>query len=89
MQKEIKRGDVQISCDPKRDIAYLRLRDSAGAELERHQLSDEVNIEIGADGAVYGIELLNANAQLRSADGGHFVLELPAQRLELPLPATA
>ncbi len=27
-------------------------------------MSDELNIDIGPDGRVYGIELLNANAQL-------------------------
>jgi uncharacterized protein YuzE len=56
---------VQLSYDPRRNIAYLRLREAGGVEVETVRLSDEVNIDIAPDGTVYGIELLNANAQLR------------------------
>jgi hypothetical protein len=38
---------------------------------------------------VYGIELLNANAQLFQADGGRLVLEVAGKRLEVPLPQPA
>ena len=43
------------------------------------------------DGTVYGIELLNANAQLRACDEGHFVLvdETAGRRVEVPLPEVA
>jgi len=79
---------VQVSYDPKRNIAYLRLRDVnvAGCQVETLQLSDEINIDIAPDGAVYGIELLNANSQLGATEGGNFVLEFAGQRVELPLP---
>jgi len=30
-------------------------------------VSDELNVDIAPDGSVYGIELLNANEQLRAA----------------------
>jgi uncharacterized protein YuzE len=80
---------VQLSYDPRRNIAYLRLREASGAQIETIRLSDEVNIDLASDGSVYGIELLNANAQLREADGGLLVLELADQRLELPLPELA
>jgi uncharacterized protein YuzE len=80
---------VQLSYDPQRNIAYLRLREAAGAQVETIRLSDEVNVDLAPDGSVYGIELLNANVQLREADGGNLVLELADQRLEVPLPAVA
>jgi uncharacterized protein YuzE len=44
-----------------RNIAYLRLREAAGAQVETIRLSDEVNVDLAPDGSVYGIELLNAN----------------------------
>jgi len=82
---------VQLSYDVSRNIAYLRLRESAGVQVETVRLSDEVNVDLAPDGTVYGIELLNANAQLRAADGGRFVLvdEVAGQRIEVPLPKVA
>jgi uncharacterized protein YuzE len=82
---------VQLSYDVTRNIAYLRLRESAGVQVETVRLSDEVNVDLAPDGTVYGIELLNANAQLRAADGGRFVVvdEVAGRRIEVPLPEVA
>jgi uncharacterized protein YuzE len=82
---------VQLTYDPRRNIAYLRLRETAGAEVETIRLSDEVNVDLAPDGTLYGIELLNANEQLRAADGGRFVLvdEVAGRRTEVPLPEVA
>jgi len=77
---------MRLTYDPKRNIAYLRLREVEGAELETVRLSDKVNIDLASDGAVYGIELLNANEQL---SGRNLVLDWGAQRLEVPLPEVA
>jgi uncharacterized protein YuzE len=59
--------------------------------VETVRLSDEVNVDLAVDGTVYGIELLNANAQLRACDDGHFVLvdETAGHRVEVPLPEVA
>ena len=38
------------------------------------RLSDEVIIDIAPDGSIYGIELLNANEQLRAADEGRLIV---------------
>jgi uncharacterized protein YuzE len=80
---------VHLSYDPRRNIAYLRLRETEGAEVETVKVSDEVNIDLAVDGSVYGIELLNANAQLRDGEQGNLVLELAGQRIEVPLPEMA
>ena len=82
---------MQLSYDPRRNIAYLRLREPAGVQVETVRLSDEVNIDIAPDGTVYGLELLNANAQLRATDGGQFVIidEAKGRRVEVQLPQVA
>ena len=82
---------MQLSYDPRRNIAYLRLREPAGVQVETIRLSDELNVDLTPDGKVYGIELLNANAQLRGADRGFLVLvdEAAGRRVEVPLPEPA
>ncbi|MGA7260346.1 MAG: DUF2283 domain-containing protein [Stellaceae bacterium] len=81
---------MQLSYDPRRNIAHLRVRE-AGTQVETVRLSDEVNVDLSPDGTLYGIELLNANAQLRASDGGRFVLvdEVAGRRIEVPLPDVA
>ncbi len=82
---------MQLSYDPRRNIAYLRLREPAGAQVETIRLSDELNVDLAPDGTVYGIELLDANTQLRAADGGRLVVidEVAGRRIEVPLPDAA
>jgi uncharacterized protein YuzE len=82
---------VLLSYDPRRNIAYLRLRESAGAQVEAIRLSDEVNVDLAPDGTLYGIELLDANAQLHAEDGGRLVVvdEIAGRRIEVPLPEVA
>lgn len=82
---------MQLSYDASRNIAYLRLRDPDGVQVETIRLSDEVNVDLALDGTLYGIELLNTNAQLRAADGGNLVVvdEVAGRRVEVPLPKVA
>ena len=82
---------MQLSYDPRRNIAYLRLREAGGIEVETVRLSEEVNIDLAPDGTVYGIELLNANAQLRATDGGRLIVvdEASGRRVEVPLSEAA
>jgi uncharacterized protein YuzE len=61
---------LQLSYKSRRNIAYLRLRDPAAAQVETIRLSDELNVDLAPDGTVYGIELLNANEQLRALMAG-------------------
>jgi len=77
---------LKLTYDRDKNIAYLRLRPK-GAEVETIRISDELNVDIAPDGSVYGIELLNANDQLRSADGGQLVLvdEAEGRKISVPL----
>jgi uncharacterized protein YuzE len=77
---------MKLTYDRDRNIAYLRLRPK-GTEVETIQVSDELNVDIAPDGSVYGIELLNANEQLRAGDEGKLVLvdEVAGKEFELPL----
>ena len=77
---------MKLTYDRDRNIAYLRLRPK-GSDVETIQVSDELNVDIAADGSVYGIELLNANEQLQAADQGKLVLvdEVAGKEVELPL----
>jgi len=77
---------MKLTYDPRYNIAYLRLHEKLG-DVETIQLTDEINVDLASDGTVYGIELLNANEQLRGEDAGNFVLvnEASGQRQEFPL----
>ena len=77
---------MKLTYDPRYNIAYLRLHEKAG-QVETIRVSDQINVDISPDGTVYGIELLNANEQLRAEDQGKLVLvdESKGQRQELAL----
>lgn len=77
---------MKLVYDPRHNIAYLRLHEKT-AQVETLHLSDELNVDVAPDGTVYGIELLNANQQLRSEDGGNLVVvnEALGLRREVPL----
>jgi uncharacterized protein YuzE len=64
---------MKLTYDPCHNIAYMRLREKTG-EVESVRLSDEVIVDIAPDGSIYGIELLNADEQLRAADDGRLVV---------------
>jgi uncharacterized protein YuzE len=67
------RTSMKLTYDPRRNIGYLRFHEKT-AEVETIQVSDSLNVDIAPDGTIYGIELLNANQQLRGDNGGHFVI---------------
>jgi uncharacterized protein YuzE len=64
---------MQLTYDPRYNVAYIRLHDKL-AEVETIKISDEMNIDLAPDGTIYGIELLNANEQLRSRDEGKLIV---------------
>ncbi len=76
---------MKLTYDRDQNIAYLRLRPK-GREVETIRVSNELNVDIAPDGSVYGIELLNANEQLRAADDGKLVLVDAVEGKESTLP---
>jgi uncharacterized protein YuzE len=77
---------MQLTYDPRHNIAYLRFHEKT-AEVETIRVSDELNVDIAPDGTIYGVELLNANEQLRAGDAGALVVinEALGDRREIPL----
>ena len=77
---------MKLTYDPRYNIAYMRFHEKT-AEVETIQVSEELNVDMAPDGTIYGIELLNANAQLRTEDGGTLVVfnEALGQSSEIPL----
>ncbi|MDL1893569.1 DUF2283 domain-containing protein [Sphingobacteriales bacterium CHB3] len=64
---------MKLTYDPRYNIAYIHFREK-GTEVETIKISDELVIDLAPDGSVYGIELLNANEQIRIGDDGKFLL---------------
>ncbi|MGB9775903.1 MAG: DUF2283 domain-containing protein [Anaerolineae bacterium] len=77
---------MRFTYDPRYNIAYIRFRPK-GAEVESIRLSDELVVDIAPDGTVYGIELLNANEQLRCEDAGELLVinEATGERIGVTL----
>lgn len=77
---------MRFTYDPSRNVAYIRFQEKR-TQVEAVRLSDEVVVDMAPDGTVYGIELLNANEQLRREDRGGLVVinEATGERTELPL----
>lgn len=76
---------MRLTYDPKYNVAYIRLHEKA-AQVTTIKISDEMNVDIAADGTVYGIEFPNANEQLAD-DQGNLILELAGNRREIALRA--
>jgi uncharacterized protein YuzE len=77
---------MKLTYDPRYNIAYLQLHEKT-EQVETIRVSDELNIDIAPDGTVYGIELLNANAQLGAEDQGKLIVinEALGERQEIRL----
>jgi uncharacterized protein YuzE len=75
---------MDISYDPRCNVAYIRFR-KKGKGVQTRQVSDEINIDLSADGKVYGIELLNAKEQLIRGKKISFTDESTGRAFEIPL----
>ena len=78
----VRRQGMKLTYDPRYNVAYFRFHVKT-TEVETIRVSDEVNVDLAPDGMVYGIELLNANVQLRQDDGDRVIVmnEEPASKL--------
>lgn len=78
---------MKLTYDPHQNVAYLRLHERA-AEVETIHVSDELNVDLAPDGTIYGIELLNANEQLRREHAGKLIVENEATGTIAEVPLT-
>ena len=78
---------MKLTYDPRYNIAYLAIREKT-EQVETIQVSDELNVDLAPDGTVYGIELLNANRQLRVTEDGSLTVVNTASgnRAAVPIP---
>lgn len=76
---------MRLSYDPRHNVAYLRFQDKT-AQVQTIRISEELNVDLAPDGTVYGVELLNANEQLRGEDGQLVVVnEASGESILVPL----
>lgn len=77
---------MRFTYDPRYNIAYIRLHEKS-TEVESIRISDELTIDMSPDGTIYGIELQNANEQLKSEDMGKLLVinEATGEQKEFPL----
>ena len=64
---------MKLTYDPRYNTAYIRFSEK-GLGVETVRVSDELNVDLTPDGKIYGIELLNANEQLKREDTGKFMI---------------
>ena len=64
---------MKLTYDPAANVAYIRFRDRLG-DVETIRLTDDFLVDIDETGAVCGVELLNANEQLKAGDDGRLVV---------------
>lgn len=81
---------MQLSYDPSVNIAYIRLKKKTG-KVRTVRVSDYLNVDVATDGSIYGIELLNANEQLRENKSKYFRLvnEVSGESAELAIGASS
>ncbi|MGO9311319.1 MAG: DUF2283 domain-containing protein [Syntrophobacteraceae bacterium] len=77
---------MRFSYDPRYNIAYIRFQPKSSG-VESVKVSDELIVDMAPDGTIYGIELLNANAQLQRGDMGKLLVanEATGEQIEVPL----
>ena len=77
---------MRFTYDPRYNIAYIRFQPKSSG-IEAIKVSDELIVDMAPDGTLYGIELLNANEQLRRSDKGTLLVanEATGEEVEVPL----
>jgi len=78
---------MKFTYDTRYNIAYIRFHEKK-EEVESIKISDELVIDMSPDGRIYGIEMLNANEQIKSEDEGKFLVvnEATGVTTEMQLP---
>ncbi len=77
---------MKFTYDPRYNVAYIRFQEKS-SQVEAIRLSDEMIVDMSPDGKIYGIELLNANEQLRDENMAKLlgINQATGEQVELPL----
>jgi uncharacterized protein YuzE len=77
---------MKFTYDPRYNVAYIRFHEKT-TEVETIRISEELAVDLAPDGTIYGIELLNANEQLKREDMGRLLVvnEATGEQKELSL----
>ncbi len=77
---------MKFSYDPRYNIAYICFYEKS-VQVETIKVSEALNVDLAPDGTVYGIELLNANKQLKSKDSEQLKIinEATGKEIEVPI----
>jgi uncharacterized protein YuzE len=77
---------MKFTYDPRYNIAYMRFREKHN-DVDSVRISDELVVDMAPDGILYGIELLNANDQLRRDETEKLLIvnEATGEQVEFPL----
>ena len=76
---------MKLSYDSRYNIAYIQLQ-AKSQEIEAIKVSDELVVDMAPDGTIYGIELLNANEQLKRDKEGRLLVvnEATGETMAIP-----
>jgi uncharacterized protein YuzE len=76
---------MKLCYDPRYNIAYIQLQER-GRDVEAIKVSDELVVDMAPDGTIYGIELLNANVQLKRDKKGRLLVvnEATGEKMAIP-----
>jgi uncharacterized protein YuzE len=76
---------MKLSYDSRYNIAYIQLQ-AKSQEIEAIKVSDELVVDMAPDGTIYGIELLNANEQLKRDKEGRLLVvnEATGETMDIP-----
>ncbi|MDA8336782.1 MAG: DUF2283 domain-containing protein [Peptococcaceae bacterium] len=77
---------MKFSYDPRYNVAYIRFQPKSTG-VESIKVGDELIVDMTPEGTVYGIELLNANEQLKRGDMGKLLVanEATGEEIEVAL----
>ena len=78
---------MQLSYDARYNVAYLKFQEKA-AQVETVRIGEGLAVDLAPDGTIYGIELLNANEQLRGTGAARLTVtnEATGKIAEVSLP---
>ncbi len=68
---------MQISFDPQVDALYIQFQ-KTGKVKETLKLKDGLVVDMGANGKIFGIELLDASHRIPAGELTHVDIQLPA-----------